>query len=227
MANVFVVGAAGNVGTRLVSKLVKGSHHVVAMHRKEQQQQDLEGRGARTCLLSITETDVPTLASAIKGCDTVVFTAGAGGASEELTNKVDGEGLEKTVDAAIAAGAKRFVLVSAFPDKLFALIKSLSDAGRGKKISDTFENYMRVKRLSDAYLAESELDWVILRPGTLTIEEGTGKVNAGYAIKYGDVSRDNVADTIRAIIDNKALTHKIIELTDGDVPVDEAIGKFL
>ncbi len=216
MANVFVVGAAGNVGTRLVSKLVKGSHHVVAMHRKEQQQQDLEGRGARTCLLSITETDVPTLASAIKGCDTVVFTAGAGGASEELTNKVDGEGLEKTVDAAIAAGAKRFVLVSAFPD-----------AGRGKKISDTFENYMRVKRLSDAYLAESELDWVILRPGTLTIEEGTGKVNAGYAIKYGDVSRDNVADTIRAIIDNKALTHKIIELTDGDVPVDEAIGKFL
>ncbi|OFC69900.1 SDR family oxidoreductase [Alteromonas confluentis] len=216
MANVFVVGAAGNVGTRLVSKLVKGSHHVVAMHRKEQQQQDLEGRGARTCLLSITETDVPTLASAIKGCDTVVFTAGAGGASEELTNKVDGEGLEKTVDAAIAAGAKRFVLVSAFPD-----------AGRGKKISDTFENYMRVKRLSDAYLAESELDWVILRPGTLTIEEGTGKVNAGYAIKYGDVSRDNVADTIRAIIDNKALTHKIIELTDGDVPVDEAIGKFV
>lgn len=216
MANVFVVGAAGNVGTRLVSKLVKGSHHVVAMHRKEQQQQDLEGRGARTCLLSITETDVPTLASAIKGCDTVVFTAGAGGASEELTNKVDGEGLEKTVDAAIAAGAKRFVLVSAFPD-----------AGRGKKISDTFENYMRVKRLSDAYLAKSELDWVILRPGTLTIEEGTGKVNAGYAIKYGDVSRDNVADTIRAIIDNKALTHKIIELTDGDVPVDEAIGKFL
>lgn len=216
MANVFVVGAAGNVGTRLVSKLVKGSHHVVAMHRKEQQQQDLEGRGARTCLLSITETDVPTLASAIKGCDTVVFTAGAGGASEELTNKVDGEGLEKTVDAAIAAGAKRFVLVSAFPD-----------AGRGKTISDTFENYMRVKRLSDAYLAKSELDWVILRPGTLTIEEGTGKVNAGYAIKYGDVSRDNVADTIRAIIDNKALTHKIIELTDGDVPVDEAIGKFL
>ena len=206
MANVFVVGAAGNVGTRLVSKLVKGSHHVVAMHRKEQQQQDLEGRGARTCLLSITETDVPTLASAIKGCDTVVFTAGAGGASEELTNKVDGEGLEKTVDAAIAAGAKRFVLVSAFPD-----------AGRGKKISDTFENYMRVKRLSDAYLAESELDWVILRPGTLTIEEGTGKVNAGYAIKYGDVSRDNVADTIRAIIDNKALTHKIIELTEARV----------
>lgn len=216
MANVFVVGAAGNVGTRLVSKLVKGSHHVVAMHRKEQQQQDLEGRGARTCLLSITETNVPTLASAIKGCDTVVFTAGAGGASEELTNKVDGEGLEKTVDAAIAAGAKRFVLVSAFPD-----------AGRGKKISDTFENYMRVKRLSDAYLAESDLDWVILRPGTLTIEEGTGKVNAGYAIKYGDVSRDNVADTIRAIIDNKALTHKIIELTDGDVPVDDAIGKFV
>lgn len=215
MANVFIVGAAGKVGTRLVSKLVDGNHHVVAMHRKEEQKQDLEARGARACLLNLVESSVADLASAIKGCDTVVFSAGAGGGSEETTTKVDGEGLEKSVDAAIAAGAKRFVLVSAFPD-----------AGRGQNISDTFEHYMHVKRLADVYLADSALDWVILRPGTLTIEEGSGRVTAGYAIKYGDVSRDNVADAIRAIIDNEDMTHKIIELTDGDTPVDEAIAKF-
>lgn len=130
----------------------------------------------------------------------------------ELTNAVDGEGLEKSVDAAQAAGVKRFILVSAFPD-----------AGRGKHISETFENYMRVKRLADVYLAQSKLDWVILRPGTLTLEEGTGKVNAGLAIKYGDISRDDVAETLLAIIENEGISRKIIELTEGETPVREAI----
>lgn len=216
MANVFIVGAAGNVGSRLVNKLVNGSHHVVAMHRKENQQEELEKRGARTCLLSLTETSVAELASAMKGCDTAVFTAGAGGASEELTNKVDGEGLEKSVDAAIAAGIKRFILVSVFPD-----------AGRGSKISETFENYMRVKREADVYLTTSDLQWVILRPGTLTIEEGTGNVTAGYAIEYGDASRDNVAGALCAIVDNKEMSHKIIELTDGNTPIERAIAAFV
>ena len=82
---------------------------------------------------------------------------------------------------------------------------------------------MRVKRLADVYLAQSKLDWVILRPGTLTLEEGTGNVNAGLAIKYGDISRDDVAETLLAIIENEGISRKIIELTEGETPVREAI----
>ncbi|MEQ5809009.1 SDR family oxidoreductase [Alteromonas sp. NFXS44] len=212
MANVFIVGAAGKVGSRLVKRLSDNDHQVTAMHRKPEQSDSLTGLGGRPCLLSITDASVDSLATAMKGADTVVFSAGAGGASVELTNAVDGEGLEKSVDAAQAAGVKRFILVSAFPD-----------AGRGKHISETFENYMRVKRLADVYLAQSKLDWVILRPGTLTLEEGTGKVNAGLAIKYGDISRDDVAETLLAIIENEGISRKIIELTEGETPVREAI----
>ncbi|AYA65548.1 SDR family oxidoreductase [Alteromonas sp. RKMC-009] len=212
MANVFIVGAAGKVGSRLVKRLSDNDHQVTAMHRKPEQSDSLTGLGGKPCLLSITDASVDSLATAMKGADTVVFSAGAGGASVELTNAVDGEGLEKSVDAAQAAGVKRFILVSAFPD-----------AGRGKHISETFENYMRVKRLADVYLAQSKLDWVILRPGTLTLEEGTGKVNAGLAIKYGDISRDDVAETLLAIIENEGISRKIIELTEGETPVREAI----
>ena len=212
MANVFIVGAAGKVGSRLVKRLSDNDHQVTAMHRKPEQSESLNGLGGKPCLLSITDASVDSLAKAMKGADTVVFSAGAGGASVELTNAVDGEGLEKSVDAAQAAGVKRFILVSAFPD-----------AGRGKHISETFENYMRVKRLADVYLAQSKLDWVILRPGTLTLEEGTGKVNAGLAIKYGDISRDDVAETLLAIIENEGISRKIIELTEGETPVREAI----
>ena len=212
MANVFIVGAAGKVGSRLVKRLSDNDHQVTAMHRKPEQSDSLTGLGGKPCLLSITDASVDSLATAMEGADTVVFSAGAGGASVELTNAVDGEGLEKSVDAAQAAGVKRFILVSAFPD-----------AGRGKHISETFENYMRVKRLADVYLAQSNLDWVILRPGTLTLEEGTGKVNAGLAIKYGDISRDDVAETLLAIIENEGISRKIIELTEGETPVREAI----
>ena len=150
MANVFIVGAAGKVGSRLVKRLSDTDHQVTAMHRKPEQSDSLTGLGGKPCLLSITDASVDSLATAMKGADTVVFSAGAGGASVELTNAVDGEGLEKSVDAAQAAGVKRFILVSVFPD-----------AGRGKHISETFENYMRVKRLADVYLAQSKLDWVI------------------------------------------------------------------
>ncbi len=212
MANVFIIGAAGKVGSRLVKRLSDNDHQVTAIHRKPEQSDSLTGLGGKPCLLSITDASVDSLAKAMKGADTVVFSAGAGGASVELTNAVDGEGLEKSVDAAQAAGVKRFILVSAFPD-----------AGRGKHISETFENYMRVKRLADVYLAQSKLDWVILRPGTLTLEEGTGKVNAGLAIKYGDISRDDVAETLLAIIENEGISRKIIELTEGETPVREAI----
>ncbi len=212
MANVFIIGAAGKVGSRLVKRLSDNDHQVTAMHRKPEQSDSLTGLGGKPCLLSITDASVDSLAKAMKGADTVVFSAGAGGASVELTNAVDGEGLEKSVDAAQAAGVKRFILVSAFPD-----------AGRGKHISETFENYMRVKRLADVYLAQSKLDWVIVRPGTLTLEEGTGKVNAGLAIKYGDISRDDVAETLLAIIENEGISRKIIELTEGETPVREAI----
>jgi len=215
MANVFIVGAAGKVGSRLVKLLSENDHQVTAMHRKPEQGDSLAKLGGKPCLLSITDADVDSLTTAMKGADTVVFSAGAGGASVELTNAVDGEGLEKSVDAAQAAGVKRFILVSAFPD-----------AGRGKHISETFENYMRVKRLADVYLAQSKLDWVILRPGTLTLEEGTGKVNAGLAIKYGDISRDDVAETIQAIIENEGISRKIIELTEGETPVREAVASI-
>ncbi|BCQ45183.1 ISPsy18, transposase [Erwinia rhapontici] len=117
--------------------------------------------------------------------------------------------------AAQQAGVSRFLLVSAFPE-----------AGRAKTISETFEYYMAVKKQADVHLAASDLDWVILRPGTLTDEAGTGRVNAGLAIPYGNISRDNVAAALVALVEQPQVSHKLIELTDGDTPVDPAIGRL-
>ena len=82
---------------------------------------------------------------------------------------------------------------------------------------------MKVKRQADNALAASELDWIILRPGTLVSEDGNGLVNAGLAIPYGSVARGSVARMLAALIDTPAICREIIELTDGDTPVPDAV----
>ncbi|EOW4672435.1 NAD(P)H-binding protein, partial [Enterobacter hormaechei] len=91
---------------------------------------------------------------------------------------------------------------------------------------ESFENYMRVKKMADVELAQSELDWVILRPGALQDKTGTGYVRAGLAIPYGNVPRDDVAATLAELIEQPAVSRVIIELTSGDAPVREAIQKL-
>src|SRR3546814_11467844 len=106
-----------------------------------------------------------------------------------MSNASDGRGLELTVAAGQKAGIQRFLLVSAFPE-----------ASRGKKVSETFENYMAVKKLADVHVADTDLDRIIFRPGTLLDAPGTGKGRAGLVISYGDVTRDDGAESVVVVI---------------------------
>lgn len=209
---IFIIGAAGKVGSRLVPLLSKAGHDVMAMHRKPEQAARLEADGASPVEADLVQLSAAELANAMQGSDAVVFSAGAGGAGYDLTNAVDGDGLEKAVAAAGKAGISRFVHVSAFPE-----------AGRDAEPKEGFENYMRVKKRTDAHLAASDLDWVILRPGTLRDDAGTDRVKAGLALEYGTIPRDDVAAALAAIIANPQVSRTIIELTEGDTPVDEAV----
>ena len=216
MSRVFIVGGSGKIAKRLAVLLVERGHDVRAMHRKPEQAEILAKLGATPVSGDLLELDAATLSRLMDGSDTVIFSAGSGGkGGPEMTNAIDGRGLELSVAAAQVAGIHRFLLVSAFPE-----------AARGKKVSDTFENYMAVKKHADIHLAESDLDWVILRPGTLVDDAGNGMVRAGLAIPYGDVSRDDVAATLAELVEQPDVNRTIIELTAGSTPVDEAVGKL-
>ena len=213
MSKVFIIGAAGKVGSRLTRLLAARGHRPIAMHRHPDQADELAALGATPVAGDLTGLDADALASLLSGSDAVVFTAGAGGkGGPQRTDAIDGRGLELAVAAAQAAGIRRFLLVSAFPE-----------AGRGRHVSDTFENYMKVKKQADVYLAQSGLDWVILRPGTLVDTAGTGRITAGPAIPYGDVPRDDVAATLAELIDQPTINRAIIELIQGTAPVRDAL----
>ncbi len=129
-----------------------------------------------------------------------------------MTTAIDGQGLVKAVDAAGRAGITRFLLVSVFMD-------ALRDGPR----SDGFEHYMAIKRAADVHLAATDLDWLIIRPGTLLDEPGTGLVTAGPAVTYGSISRGDVAAFIAAALFEPGLNRTAIEITCGDRPIRAAV----
>ncbi|MFD0987374.1 SDR family oxidoreductase [Methyloligella solikamskensis] len=215
MSKVFIVGGAGKVARPLAKMLAEGGHEPLSLYRKPEQREELEALGATPVMGDLAELSESELAELMKGSDAVIFSAGAGGVGMEVTNAIDGRGLEKSVEAAKLAGIDRFLLVSAFPE-----------AGRGKEPKEGFENYIRVKKLADAYLVASGLDYVILRPGTLTNDPGSGKVKADLAIPYGTVPREDVAGVLAELIDSPQVSRTIVELTEGDTPIPEAISKL-
>ena len=216
MTKVFIIGGSGKIARRLAQQLNARGHQPFSMHRHAEQAEELKALGSTPVAGDLLSLNQNELAELMKDSDVVVFSAGAGGkGGAEMTNAIDGRGLELAVAAAKTAGVPRFVLVSAFPE-----------SSRNKAVSDTFENYIAVKKRADAYLADSDLDWVILRPGKLLDSPGTLKVRAGHAIPYGEVTRDDVAAALVEIVERPRVSRVIIELTEGDMPVGEAIQRL-
>ncbi len=225
MSRILLIGATGGVGRRLAPLLIEAGHQVTGLHRKPEQASELRAAGLAPVqgdLMQITPDALTLLAG---GHDVIVFCAGAAGSGAERTTQIDGKGPAMAIAAAQANGISRFYLVSAFPD-----------AGRDRQPSDGFEHYMRMKKQADADLAASGLDYVILRPGTLLDadadadadegkgEDAAGGVALGHALGYGSVKRRNVAAVLAALIARPEIRREVIELTDGDTPVPQAVG---
>lgn len=212
---VAIIGVNGGVGTYLSKILVKGDNKAVGFIRNLEQAEALENLGIETRLADLMETSVEEYARLLEDIDAIVFTAGAGGAGVELTKAVDGEGVRKMIVAAKIAEVNRFILVSAFPD-----------AGRDQETTDSFETYMKVKRQADVDLTASELAWTILRPGTLTDNPGSGQINLGHAISYGEVSQEDVANVIAELLKHPETAYSILELTEGELSIEDAVLKL-
>ena len=159
--------------------------------------------------LSTTE-----IADLVRGHDTVVWAAGAGGGSPERTYAVDRDAAIRTIDAAGSAGAERFAIVSYFgagPD-------------HGVDPDNDFYAYAEAKTEADAHLAASDLGWTILRPSSLTDEAGTGGIETGPDVTAASVSRTTVAELIAAVVSfPERAARTTLEFNDGNQPIDQAL----
>jgi cytosine deaminase len=163
-------------------------------------------------VVDLEHASVDDVAIAIAGCDAAVFAAGAGpGSGPERKETMDYGGAAKLVAAAKQGGVRRYVIVSSM------------GANANLRGDDTFSVYQRAKGRADDAVRASGLDWTVIRPGGLTNDAGTGRVNLSDSGPRGRVTRDDVAAVLAAVLDSPNTISKAVDLVGGDTPIAEAV----
>lgn len=120
--------------------------------------------------------------------------------------------------AAEKAQVKRYVMVSvARADE-----RSWWDQSRIKP-------YFIAKHFADNALKNSSLDYTIVRPVRLTDEIGAGKVTIlpTPTELQSTVAREDVADVVISCLQNPETIGKVLEMSAGSVPIEEAIANCI
>ncbi|MGS0683570.1 SDR family oxidoreductase [Nakamurella sp. GG22] len=211
---VVIAGGHGKVGLRLARLLGEREAHPVGLVRKVEQEAELVAVGAHPEVFDLESGSAADLAEILRGADAVVFAAGAGpGSGAARKDTVDRGGAVLLADAAELAGVRRYVMVSAIG----------ADDGPGPDHDEVFAAYITAKKAADDDIRGRDLDWTILRPGGLTTASGTGLVHLAEHTERGQISREDVAAVILALLDEPRTAGLSLDLVGGDTPIDEAV----
>jgi 2-alkyl-3-oxoalkanoate reductase len=189
MTRVFVAGATGAIGRRLVPQLVERGHEVFAMTRTLAKTDSLREAGAHAVIGDGLDR-VSTMQAMMSAEPEVVIhemTALTGVANLRhfdnqfaLTNRLRTEGTDNLLDAARAAGARRFVAQSFgnwyAPEG--SPVKTEDDPLDPDPPASQRRSFSAVRHLERAVLSADGLDGLVLRytslygPGTAVAEDG-------------------------------------------------------
>lgn len=213
---VVVAGAAGNTAARLVRRLAGRGHEVRGLVRKEEQLREVEGLGAEPALVDLEAAGAGEAGRAVGDADAVVFAAGAGpGSGSERKQTMDYGGAVKLIEAAERHGVGRYLMLSTM------------NADKPDSMGEEMRPYLEAKSRADERLRESGLGYTILRPGRLTDEAGTGRVEAARSLgRRGEIPREDVAEAFAVALEEDATRGQTIDLLSGDTPIAEALRRI-
>jgi uncharacterized protein YbjT (DUF2867 family) len=208
--DVVVAGGHGKVGLRLLRLLAERGDRARGLIRNPDHVADLEAIGAEAVVADMEREEIT---DAVAGADAVVFSAGAGaGSGPERKRTVDYGGAVKLIEAAKANGISRYVMVSAM------------GVEHPERWTDQMRPYYEAKADADAELQKSGLDYTIVRPGMLTDEPGTGRIEVNPDTRRGrQIPRDDVAATVLATLDAPNAIGREFQLLAGETPIKEAV----
>ena len=211
---VAIAGGHGKVGRRLARLLRQRGDEPQLLIRDRGQAAELEAFGTPV-VVDLEHADEAEVADATAGSDAVVFAAGAGpGSGPERKWTVDYGGAAKLIAACKANGITRYVIVSS----------QGADADAGGE--DTFSVYLRAKGKADDELRASGLDYTVVRPTGLTDEPGVGTVEIAEQVERGQISREDVAAVLAAVLHEPATVGQTFALGPGEVSIEDAVGQF-
>jgi putative NADH-flavin reductase len=204
-----IVAATGGIGQQVVTQAIVAGHDVTAVVRNPAR----VTANVRTVQVDMTAADPITLESAIGGSDAVLSCLGPRTRAED---GVVTPGIRAVIEAMVATGVRRIVVVSAAPIGTMPTPNRphppKHDPGEGvvmryvltpivKKVLRG--NYIDLA-LMEELLRDSHLDWTAIRPPRLTDGPltGTYRTAVGHNLRRGPlVSRADVAHYMLRVLD--------------------------
>lgn len=210
MSKVFVAGGSGRVATELIKNLVNNGNEVVAGARHPENVIKLDNVTPVDLDLHAPVTEIAKL---MNDSDAIYFVAGSRG--KDLL-QTDAMGAVKTMQAAEQNGIKRYIMLSsmyALQPEMWAKYEALA----------AITDYNIAKFFADNYLIHNtNLDYTIVQPATLTEKPATNKVTLGE----GDDTTNTIPDVAKVLADTLKYDNTIghvIMMRNGDTPIDDAL----
>lgn len=197
-----ILGSTGSIGAPLVKQALASGHTVTAFAR------DPAKVGVKHDKLNVVQGDVmdyPSVEKAVQGEDAVLCALGAGG-----KGSVRSQGTKNIIRAMEKAGVRRLVCLSTlgigdswgnlnFLWK-YIMFKGLLRQGYADHVSQ------------EDSIKQSDLDWIIVRPGGFTDGEHTGEYRHGFSgtdrTIHLKISRADVADFMLKQVTDDTYLHK-------------------
>jgi putative NADH-flavin reductase len=204
-----IVAATGGIGRQLLEQALAAGHEVTAVVRNPNKL----SREVRTVTADLTAADPAALQSAVAGADAVL--SGLGPRSNAEAG-ITWQGTRAIVAAMQATGVRRIVAVSAAP------IGTVPSPGRPKPprhdpgdglfmrhlfspmTKAAFRGTYADLALMEDVLADSGLDWTVVRPPRLTDKPPTGAYRTAYGqnLRRGlFISRADVAALMLGVLE--------------------------
>jgi uncharacterized protein YbjT (DUF2867 family) len=214
---VVIAGGHGQIALHLERLLAARGDVPVGIIRNPDHATDLLKIDALPVILDLEDSTVDQVADALTGADAVVFAAGAGpGSGAARKETVDRDAAILLADAAEAAGVRRYVMVSAYGADNY-----------DPNSTEVFQVYLRAKAQADADLRGRDLDWTVVRPGSLTNSPATGRVSLGESIGGGSISREDVAQVLLHVLDAPLAAARQFQVVGGPTPITDAVTELI
>lgn len=224
MTVVAVTGASGKTGWRVVQEALRRGWTVRAIVRPASQLPAALAEAENQGRLEVQRLDLnqsQALQHALSGCEALVIATGAR-PSPNLAGplQVDALGVREQIQACLAVGLKRVVLVSSLC------------AGRWLHPLNLFGLILVWKRLGERWLEASGLDWTVVRPGGLS-EDDSRSEREGVVYSDADqqesdsIPRRLVARVCLDALEAPASIGRIVEITSNPEQPPETLATWL
>jgi uncharacterized protein YbjT (DUF2867 family) len=206
---VLLIGAHGRTGRHIAAQLHAAALPFKVLLRKSAHRGEFAAFGADIALGDLTED----FSHVFDDITHVVYAAGSAeseGVNEE--REIDRDAVQRTADYAKRRRTQQLVVISAI------------SAYWPERSPLALRHYSKMKREADVYVQKSGVPYVILRPGALSDESGSGTI--ALATDRGanplPVAREDVARVTLECI-GRGTRDEVIGFVGGDVPISEAL----